>query len=88
MCCQRDVVGDENLEPVKDALIESSLSYTRTAEATDIEHGHEIQVPADMVGPVNPDSLFQSPNQPWHRRTSRVLARRATWLRNSRILLC
>ena len=56
---KRDLVGDETFEAVKEALIESSLIFRGTAEPTDREHGHEIQVTsAEIVGPVNPELPF------------------------------
>ncbi|MEC9393582.1 MAG: OB-fold nucleic acid binding domain-containing protein, partial [Candidatus Thermoplasmatota archaeon] len=56
---KRDIVGDETFEAVKEALIESSLIFRGTAEPTDREHGHEIQVSsAEIVGPVNPEQPF------------------------------
>ena len=51
---KREVVGDDAFEAVKDALIESSLTLRGTAEATDREHGHEIQVTElQVIGPVS-----------------------------------
>ena len=46
-------------EALKSALIESSLSFKGTANPTDREHGHEIQVEnVEIVGPVNPDRPY------------------------------
>ena len=56
---KRDAVGDEQFEAMKEALIESSVIVCGTVQATDREHGHEVQVSSlTIVGPVNPDRPF------------------------------
>ena len=56
---KRDTVGDECFETLKNALIETSVVIRGVVEATDREHGHEVQVSeAEVIGPVNPDRPF------------------------------
>ena len=56
---KRDSVGDECFEALKNALIETSVVIRGVVEATDREHGHEVQVSeAEVIGPVNPERPF------------------------------
>ena len=56
---KRDSVGDESFDSIKSALIESSIILKGLVEATDREHGHEIQVNSlEIIGSVNPDRPF------------------------------
>lgn len=56
---KRDSVGDESFDLIKSALIESSIILKGLVEATDREHGHEIQVNSvEIIGSVNPDRPF------------------------------
>ena len=56
---KRDSVGDECFETLKNALIETSVVIRGIVEATDREHGHEVQVSeAEVIGPVNPERPF------------------------------
>ncbi len=56
---KRDSLGDECFDSISNALIESSVIIRGTVEATDREHGHEVQVShAEIVGPVNPEHPF------------------------------
>ncbi|MBD51429.1 MAG: asparagine--tRNA ligase [Euryarchaeota archaeon] len=56
---KRDSVGDESFDLIKSALIESSIILKGLVEATDREHGHEIQVNSvKIIGSVNPDRPF------------------------------
>ncbi|RJU84860.1 MAG: asparagine--tRNA ligase [Candidatus Poseidoniales archaeon] len=56
---KRDLVGDESFDLIKSALIESSIILKGLVEATDREHGHEIQVNSvEIIGSVNPERPF------------------------------
>ncbi len=56
---KRETVGDEVFEGLSSALIESSVVIRGIVEATEREHGHEIQVSSvEVVGPVNPERPF------------------------------
>tara|TARA_B100000287_G_scaffold432121_1_gene490762 strand:+ start:109 stop:1437 length:1329 start_codon:yes stop_codon:yes gene_type:complete len=56
---KRETVGDEVFEGISSALIESSVVIRGIVEATEREHGHEIQVSSvEVVGPVNPERPF------------------------------
>ena len=56
---KRDSVGDECFESLKNALIETSVIIRGVVEATDREHGHEVQVAeAEVIGAVNPERPF------------------------------
>jgi len=56
---KRDSVGDESFDLIKSALIESSVIMKGLVEATDREHGYEIQVNSvEIIGSVNPDKPF------------------------------
>ena len=56
---KRDSVGDECFETLKNALIETSVVIRGVVEATEREHGHEVQVSeAEVIGPVNPERPF------------------------------
>jgi len=56
---KRESVGDECFETLKNALIETSVVIRGVVEATDREHGHEVQVSeAEVIGPVNPERPF------------------------------
>ena len=53
------MVGDESFDLIKSALIESSIILKGLVEATDREHGHEIQVNSvEIIGSVNPERPF------------------------------
>ena len=87
---KRDVVGDEAFDAVKDALIESSLIIHGSVEATDREHGHEIQVSdLQVVGPVNPDNPFPITESAMEQadggETEFLLDNRHLYLRTSRM---
>ncbi len=56
---KRDLVGDKSFDLIKSALIESSIILKGLVEATDREHGHEIQVNSvEIIGSVNPERPF------------------------------
>ena len=56
---KRDLVGDESFDLIKSALIESSIILKGLVEATDREHGHEIQVNSvEIIVSVNPERPF------------------------------
>ena len=56
---KRDALGDDFFDELKGSLIESSVILRGNVEATDREHGHEIQITGgEIVGAVNPDRPF------------------------------
>ena len=56
---KRAILGDDFFDELKGSLIESSVILRGKVEATDREHGHEIQITSgEIVGAVNPDRPF------------------------------